>query len=323
MTSRTLMPLAAGLIAAIVAFTCGVAVLLSGGTAGACYIAAPTSGLNTPAYDSEQIANARTIISTGEALNIPTRGWIIAVAVAIQESSLRNVDHGDQAGPDSRGLFQQRAAWGPLHERMDPATSARLFYTGGHAGQPGLLDIPNWQNLPLTRAANAVQRSAYPDAYADHEDDATALVTTMSPSAQPCVEDVILAGSPSSAAATAIAYARSQLGLPYEWGGDGPQAGDVGFDCSGLTHAAYQAAGIPIPRTAQTQYNAGPRLPPGQDPEPGDLVFYGTSPTHITHVGLIVAPGYMIDAPRTGARIRLERTWTSKLIGYSRPASRT
>ena len=60
-----------------------------------------------------------------------------------------------------------------------------------------------------------------------------------------------------------MAYARSQLGLPYLWGGNGPDRGDAGFDCSGLTTAAYAAAGITLPRTAHTQYRAGPLLPPG------------------------------------------------------------
>ena len=62
---------------------------------------------------------------------------------------------------------------------MDPAAAARLFYTGGHQGQPGLLDIPGWQTMPLTVAAQAVQHSAYPTAYAAREDDATALVSAI------------------------------------------------------------------------------------------------------------------------------------------------
>jgi cell wall-associated NlpC family hydrolase len=62
-----------------------------------------------------------------------------------------------------------------------------------------------------------------------------------------------------------VAFACAQLGKPYVWGGNG----DPGFDCSGLTHAAYHAAGIGLPRTAQTQYNAGPLLPPGTPAAPG------------------------------------------------------
>ncbi|MFD0328249.1 C40 family peptidase [Streptacidiphilus monticola] len=62
------------------------------------------------------------------------------------------------------------------------------------------------------------------------------------------------------------------------------------FDCSGLTQAAYAAAGIHLPRTAQEQYDRGPLLPAGRPIQPGDLVFFGTSTRHITHVGIAVSP---------------------------------
>jgi cell wall-associated NlpC family hydrolase len=128
---------------------------------------------------------------------------------------------------------------------------------------------------------------------------------------------------PKSAAGKAIAFARAQLGLPYQWGGNGPPAGDKGYDCSGLTTAAYASAGIRLPRTAQTQYDAGPLLPAGSEPAPGDLAFFGNDPNHVTHVGLVTTPGHMIDAPHRGAVIRLERIWTAKLLGYSRPSRKS
>jgi cell wall-associated NlpC family hydrolase len=108
---------------------------------------------------------------------------------------------------------------------------------------------------------------------------------------------------PTDAAATALAYAESQLGTPYQWGAE---TSGVAFDCSGLTQAAYKAAGITLPRTAQDQYDAGPRLSPGNPPQPGDLVFFGTSSTDITHVGIYLGNGEMIDAPYTGAEVRVE-----------------
>ncbi|OLT23486.1 hypothetical protein BJF78_32270 [Pseudonocardia sp. CNS-139] len=77
------------------------------------------------------------------------------------------------------------------------------------------------------------------------------------------------------AAQIAVQFALAQVGLPYVWGGDGPAAGEVGFDCSGLTHAAYEAAGVSLPRTAHTQYHHGPLVRPGTPLMPGDLVFYG------------------------------------------------
>ncbi|HEY8983287.1 MAG TPA: C40 family peptidase [Streptomyces sp.] len=129
--------------------------------------------------------------------------------------------------------------------------------------------------------------------------------------------------APTPAALQAIDYAQAQLGLPYEWGGNGPQTGDTGFDCSGLTTAAYAAAGIALPRTAQTQYGHGPRLPEGAVLQPGDLVFYGT-PTAIHHVGLYIGGGQMINAPRRHVPIRIEpyRYPGDDYAGATRPAER-
>jgi cell wall-associated NlpC family hydrolase len=106
-------------------------------------------------------------------------------------------------------------------------------------------------------------------------------------------------------AIAAINYACGQRGLPYVWGGNGPAEGDAGFDCSGLTAAAYAAAGVTLPRTAQTQFNAGPRVLGRQPLLPGDLVFYGT-PQRIHHVGLYIGGGLMINAPDFGEVVKIE-----------------
>jgi cell wall-associated NlpC family hydrolase len=101
------------------------------------------------------------------------------------------------------------------------------------------------------------------------------------------------------------------------WGGNG----DPGFDCSELMHAAYAAAGIGIPRTAQTQYNTGPLLPSGTPLQPGDLVFYGTGPDSVTHVGIAISAMQMIDAPHAGADIRADGV--GRYFAASRPAANT
>jgi cell wall-associated NlpC family hydrolase len=103
------------------------------------------------------------------------------------------------------------------------------------------------------------------------------------------------AADTADAAVIAVMFACAQLGKPYVWGG----TGDAGFDCSGLTHAAYAAAGIDLPRTAQTQYDTGPLLPAGAPLEPGDLLFFGT-PSRIHHVGISLGGTLMIDAPDVG-----------------------
>ncbi|QSB17027.1 M23 family metallopeptidase [Natronosporangium hydrolyticum] len=103
---------------------------------------------------------------------VPPRGWVIAVATAMQESSLRNLPHlGADNDHDSLGLFQQRPSqgWGTPDEILDPHYSSAAFYER-------MLQVEGWEQLPLTVVAQTVQRSAYPDAYARHEPMAVALV---------------------------------------------------------------------------------------------------------------------------------------------------
>lgn len=124
-------------------------------------------------------------------------------------------------------------------------------------------------------------------------------------------------GAPRAAAASAVDYADAQLGTPYLWGGEGPG----GFDCSGLVQAAYAAASIQLPRTAQAQYDAGPPVPAGQPLEAGDLVFFGTDTAHVDHVGILINPTEMVDAPHTGALVRVEPYDWPDYLGATRPAS--
>jgi cell wall-associated NlpC family hydrolase len=112
-----------------------------------------------------------------------------------------------------------------------------------------------------------------------------------------------LPAAPGPAQAAAIAFAQSQLGLPYVWGAENP---GVSFDCSGLVQAAYNAAGIHLPRVATDQYNATIPIPPGTPLLPGDLVYYGTAPNNLEHIGIYIGNGLMIDAPHTGAVVRVE-----------------
>jgi cell wall-associated NlpC family hydrolase len=103
---------------------------------------------------------------------------------------------------------------------------------------------------------------------------------------------------------TAVEYALAQVGTPYRWG---EETAGVGFDCSGLAQAAWAAAGVGLPRVADTQYEAGPPVPIGQPLVPGDLVFFGPPGGPATHVGLVVDPGgVMVDAPHAGATVRVE-----------------
>lgn len=130
------------------------------------------------------------------------------------------------------------------------------------------------------------------------------------------------------AVATVLAFARAQLGVPYVWGGDGPADGG-GFDCSGLSQAAYRAAGIAIPRTAQAQYDFGPRVPPGQALQPGDLVFFGPEEEAgewmaVGHVGIYIGNGEMIDATQPGSDVQIDPVQQSNppYVGATAPWER-
>jgi hypothetical protein len=141
----------------------------------------PVAGL-----DQVQMNNALKIVQTGQAMGLPQRAYVIAVATAIQESQLRNLAstripesyqynaEGDGSDHDSVGLFQQRpsAGWGFVSQLMDPTYSAGAFYSA-------LLRVPGWESMELTWAAQRVQVSAYPYAYAKHEPRAQEIVQAL------------------------------------------------------------------------------------------------------------------------------------------------
>lgn len=119
---------------------------------------------------------------------------------------------------------------------------------------------------------------------------------------------------------SAISAARAQLGVPYQWGGE---SAGKNFDCSGLVQYAYGQAGVKLPRTAQAQYDATTKIPAGGQLQPGDLLFYGTNAQNITHVGIYIGNGQMIDAPHTGADVRTENYKWADYVGATRPTDAT
>ncbi|WP_371750272.1 NlpC/P60 family protein [Streptomyces sp. NBC_01283] len=133
-------------------------------------------------------------------------------------------------------------------------------------------------------------------------------------------------GGQSNVAVEAVNYASAQIGKDYVWGGNGDA--DGGFDCSGLTKAAYAQAGVTLPRVASAQYthldNDG-SLVEKSDLRIGDLVFFSkkkqagkATPADIDHVGIYIGRGHFLNAPRTGAKVRIEKIWWGTYMGAGR-----
>ncbi|GID11043.1 lipoprotein [Actinocatenispora rupis] len=263
----------------------------------------------------EMMANAETIVSVGELMGLPTRAYVVAVATALEESGLRNLPYGDR---DSLGLFQQRPSqgWGDPAEIMDPAASAATFYAR-------LTAVPGWRIMPLTRAAQAVQRSAYPLAYAPLEPLATAIVDRIT---AVCTRQRLTSNA---GAAAVVAAAASQLGVPYVFaGGDtrGPTLGTtpgVGFDCSGLALYAWAHVHVDLPHSSEAQYAMGTPVPRNRL-RPGDLVFFHTEgpPGDASHVGVYLGDGRMIAAPDVGQTVTIQSIdtpyFTTRWLGARR-----
>ncbi|MFD9575337.1 C40 family peptidase [Streptomyces sp. NPDC059982] len=296
---------------------------------------AGSGDVNVPGLDEpkKQIPNAKVIVATGIQKRVPARGQVVALATALQESTLINHDHGDR---DSLGLFQQRPSqgWGTREQIMDPVYSSTKFYDG-------LVKIKDWEQMPVTVAAQKVQASAFPDAYAKHEPLATALQRAIAPTlgaapvgpmpGQPglggfggpgrCAgqgggnvdfENIppgtlpegyqIPANAPMQVQ-TAIRWALGQLGTMYQWGGSctNPHGSDPSerCDCSSLTQRAYGVAGKEITRTTYTQINDG-HVVPASAIQPGDLLFAVGSASRPEHVAMAIGYGYVVHAPKPG-----------------------
>lgn len=315
------------LAAALVTVVVAVFMLMSGRTvaglqaqftsiAGYCMPAASAQQASGT-WSAQQVTNAATIIDVGRAAGVPPQGQVIAVAVAMQESGLQNVDHGDAAGPDSRGLFQQRPSkgWGTAAQVMYPPYAASRFYEALQA-------VHGWQSMPLTVAAQAVQHSANPGAYARWQAPAAALVaritaTSPVPVLSGCGQGSPAAGTPARLKAV-LAYARAALGTAYQYGGHctNPHSPDMMLhcDCSSLVQQSFARAGLNLPRTAAQQYAWGlagnAAVIPLHQARIGDVVYMPSDqgPDTIAHTGIVVDPAKMImlDAYATGEPVRFD-----------------
>ncbi|MFD6995110.1 C40 family peptidase [Streptomyces mirabilis] len=315
--------------------------------------AVSVSGLGDP---EEQIPNAKTIEATGVAMKVPARGQIVALATALQESRLRNLEYGDR---DSLGLFQQRPSqgWGTAAQVRDPVHASTKFYEG-------LLKVSGWQSMTIAQAAQTVQKSGFPDAYAKWEPLATALQkaiakslgqtgssgkdsdtggeveqTTSStaavcgasedgPSFGPIPAGSVPEGYQISAKAPksvrmAIRWGLGQLGTPYQWGGScsAPHGQDpMGrCDCSSLMQASYKTGGVSLSRTTYTQVKEGKAVSVDAL-KPGDLLFTRGTAKAPEHVGMFIGQGLVLQAPKTGDVVKVSTLadWRADIVAARR-----
>jgi cell wall-associated NlpC family hydrolase len=242
----------------------------------------------------------------GAAPYCPGLSWTVLAGIGEVES-----DHGRSPLPGVGSGANAFGAEGPM--QFLPATFAA--YALPHDGNPP-------SPYDLADAAVAAARMLCADGGADPAALGTALWAYNHSVAY--VEAVLAwaaryaqsaAGGSADAGSTAAAWALAQVGKPYRWGDAGPGA----FDCSGLVLRAWEAAGIELPRVAATQYGAGAHVRLA-DARVGDLVFFGPDPTNpstIDHVGIYVGLGMMVDAPHTGAAVRVESLYPTGLIPFA------
>ncbi|SCF29404.1 NlpC/P60 family protein [Micromonospora purpureochromogenes] len=292
----------------------------------------PTQG----SWTSEQVGNAATIVAVGAEMHVPRYGWEFAVATAMQESTLRNLGHlGADNDHDSLGLFQQRPSqgWGTPEQILDPRYAARKFYEH-------LVEVDGWQTMPLTQAAQAVQRSAFPDAYAKWQPEAEQLVAVISDGLDivctsdggdglPPLDDeglpegFVLPTDPQLRAV--LSFALAQRGKPYVWGAEGPDS----YDCSGLMMAAWAEGGVQIPRVTADQVHTGVAVPSLAAMRPGDLIFIPGSDGTMSrprHVGMYIGTDrsgrqYLVQAPKTGDIVKVVAVsnWSRQVAAIRRP----
>jgi cell wall-associated NlpC family hydrolase len=264
--------------------------------------------------NDRQESVARAYISVGKELGIPHSGQIIAIMMALQESSLRMLanpsvpaslnfpNDGVGRDHDSIGSAQQRpaAGWGTVEQLMDVSYNARAFYggpLGPNRGSPrGLLDVPSWQGMDKGLAAQAVQISTFPELYARWEPAATAIVAALESDTAPAAcstspQGPRFVGSFSSLSQLRqkiLRFTEEGLGGSYIWGGTAFKA----WDCSGYVQWIYRQAGIELPRV--DQWRVGVRT---EDPQPGDLVVQNPQgPDNWGHVGIYAGDGMMWSA---------------------------
>lgn len=303
----------------------------------------------------DQLAYAQLITSIVAGRGLPQQAAVVAIATAAQESRLGQAGMNVAVDHDSLGLFQQRpsAGWGSPAQVKDPTYATNTFLDR-------LVGLGGWATMPVTKAAQTVQRSAFPDAYAKWEPQARGFAARFWPAGTPAGGDPAAAAAQTVAAPSAagaqscpgeggdglapgagsiavppgytpptapeqkavLDFAMAQLGKPYQWGGTGPSA----YDCSGLMWSSWAKGGVTLPRTAAAQSTFGAPVPTVAQLQPGDLIFMPGSlgsPDRPGHVGMYIGNGQLINAPQTGQPVQIVPVakWQGKISGIRRPGA--
>ncbi|WP_210581088.1 C40 family peptidase [Actinomyces succiniciruminis] len=285
-------------------------------TGGASVTARDASGTEVT-LDATQVRNAAIVVQAGQSMG--QQAQVIALATALTESGLRNLANDgsfaysggvmslsawesarsvvmesmrlphDGVGSDwdSIGLFQQRpsAGWGSVEEIMDPATSAATFYDR-------LSSVAGWESMSVAAAAQAVQVSALPSAYARWEPVARSLLSVLSTVHCTGGEGMAaLGGVPAGLdekRTKVVTFALQQIGDSYVWGAEGSDS----WDCSGLVQGAYRQIGVELEHWSEAQRTAG-REVSASEALPGDIMWWpGHVAIYLGNGELVGAQGY-------------------------------
>ena len=313
-------------------------------------LSVPTPNGGFMSVNAQQLSNAAVTVNVAKSLGVPQQGMVVAIMVELAESTLTNLPNSTVPGSEndpnvqwggyspsnpphngsSVGPFQQQTNWWP-----NVATGMTLDYSAAaFFGKPpnfpnhpqGLLQVPNWQSLPPGVAAQDVQGSANPSAYAPWQAAADKIVGATLGIKCSGATGVSVAGDSPQAKKVILAAEQWVGKAPYVWGGGTPagpsgsatapagQVGQPGFDCSGLVLWAFSKVGVTLPHFSGIggQYSvvqaAGGLTTQMSQLKPGDLVFFAGSDGTVAnpgHVGIYVGNNQMINATTTGQDVQI------------------